>query len=70
MPVLGGVETFYEMRRRWPELAFLVVSGYSQEEVQNLGIPAGVPFLEKPYTVRALTGAVEKALQSRDRTGG
>ena len=69
MPVLGGVEAFYEMRRRWPEVVFLVVSGYSQEEVQNLGIPAGVPFLEKPYTIQTLAAAIDRALQSRGRSG-
>ena len=65
MPVLGGVEAFGELRSKWPEVAFLIVSGYSEDEVHNLGIPADVPFLEKPYTIQTLADAVYKALQSR-----
>ena len=65
MPVLGGAEALHEMRKKRPELAFLVVSGFSRSEAEHLGIPADVPFLEKPYTIQTLAGAVDKALQSR-----
>jgi PAS domain S-box-containing protein len=64
MPVVGGVEAFSEMRRRWPGLPVLVVSGYSAYEARQLGIAEGVPFLEKPYTVQMLAAAVESALPS------
>jgi two-component system, cell cycle sensor histidine kinase and response regulator CckA len=70
MPVLGGVETYCELRSKWPEMAFLIVSGYSEDEVHNLGIPADVPFLEKPYTIQMLTEAVDKALHARSTTAG
>ena len=65
MPVVGGVDAFSEMRKRWPELAILVASGYSRYEAQHLGMPAGVPFLEKPYTIQMLADAVDQTLQSR-----
>jgi PAS domain S-box-containing protein len=64
MPVLGGSETVSEIRKRWPRLAILVVSGYSRFEAQRLGMPADLPFLEKPYTIKRLAGAVDRALQS------
>ena len=69
MPVVGGVEAFSEMRRRWPGLAILVVTGYSWHEAQHLGMPGDLPFLEKPYTIQTLADAVDKALQSRLRDG-
>jgi two-component system cell cycle sensor histidine kinase/response regulator CckA len=65
MPVMGGVEAFSEMRKKWPDLAVLVASGYSRYEALSLGIPDDLPFVEKPYTVQRLAIAVENALQAR-----
>ena len=70
MPVLGGVETYCELKSKRPEMAFLIVSGYSEDEVHNLGIPADVPFLEKPYSIQTLTDAVDKTLHLRAATAG
>jgi PAS domain S-box-containing protein len=67
MPVLGGSETVSEIRKRWPRLAILVVSGYSRHEAQRLGMPADLPFLAKPYTIKRLASAVDQAMQSRAR---
>jgi signal transduction histidine kinase/ActR/RegA family two-component response regulator len=63
MPGLAGVEAFSEMRRRWPRLPILVVTGFSRYEAYELGIPRSQPFLEKPYTIQMLAAAVEKVLQ-------
>jgi PAS domain S-box-containing protein len=62
MPVVGGIEAFAEMRRRWPKLAILVVTGLGRYEAHRLGIPGDLPFLEKPFTIQMLAGAVDKAL--------
>ena len=70
MPVVGGVEAFSEMRRRWPRLAILVASGYSRQEAQHLGIPADWPVLEKPYTLQMLADAVDNALEPREGHSG
>jgi two-component system, cell cycle sensor histidine kinase and response regulator CckA len=67
MPVLGGAESLYEMRKHWPDLAFLVVSGYSRVEAEHLGIPPDIPFLQKPYTIETLASAVDRALQPHVR---
>jgi CheY-like chemotaxis protein len=67
LPVLGGVEAFYEMRKKWPKLAVLVASGYNRLEALRLGIPGELPFLEKPYTAQTLAAAVDKALKARAR---
>jgi PAS domain S-box-containing protein len=65
MPVVGGVEAFADMRRRWPNLTFLVTSGHSQQEAHRLGMPADLPFLAKPFTMQMLAAAVDKALKAR-----
>ena len=65
MPVVGGVEAFSEIRKKWPTLAVLIASGYSRQEAQRLGIPDEVPFIEKPYTMPRLAAAIEKALGKR-----
>lgn len=65
MPVVGGVEAFSEMGRKWPNLAVLIASGYNRQEACRLGMPPEVPFLEKPYTVQMLAAAVERVLKAR-----
>ena len=70
MPVLGGVEAFAEMRARWPEVATLITTGYSRQEAVRLGMPADLPFIEKPYSMQALGTAVENALAARGHTAG
>ena len=67
MPVFGGVEAFLEMRKRWPRLSVLIASGYSRREGRELGLPDGLPFIEKPYTVQTLAAAVDKILDKHAR---
>ncbi len=61
MPEVGGAEVFAEIQARWPGLPVVVVSGYSHEEAQRVGIPNNQPFLAKPYTVQSLASAIENA---------
>jgi CheY-like chemotaxis protein len=65
MPVLGGPEALSQIRAKWPNVAVLIASGYSQQEACRLGIPEDLPFLAKPYTVQALAAAVDRALKGR-----
>jgi CheY-like chemotaxis protein len=67
MPVMGGVEAFSDMLKKWPKLPVLVASGYSRQETQRLGIPDDALFIEKPYTVERLAAAVEKTLRAPTR---
>lgn len=48
MPGLGGQELVALVKRRWPAIRILYMSGYSSEEIDNLDRDAG--FLQKPFT--------------------
>jgi len=48
MPGLGGQELVALVKRRWPDIRILYMSGYSSEEIDNLDRDAG--FLQKPFT--------------------
>ena len=48
MPGLGGQELVALVKRRWPDIRILYMSGYSSEEFDNLDRDAG--FLQKPFT--------------------
>jgi len=48
MPGLGGQELVALVKRRWPDIRILYMSGYSSEEIDDLDRDAG--FLQKPFT--------------------
>jgi PAS domain S-box-containing protein len=70
MPVMGGVEALAQMRELKPDLAFLVASGYSRQEAERMGMPAGSPFIGKPYTVQSLAAAIDGVLKARASAAG
>jgi two-component system cell cycle sensor histidine kinase/response regulator CckA len=64
MPGLSGAETLVEIRRICPDVKVLTTSGYSEDEGRKLtGGESVAGFVQKPYTIRALTEAVFAALQ-------
>jgi signal transduction histidine kinase/CheY-like chemotaxis protein len=65
MAPMGGEELVASLSQDYPGLPIIVTSGYPEEEVRS-GFPPGtvLGFLQKPYTVAALTGKVEEALDS------
>jgi len=69
MPEMGGEETFYAMRKLAPELNILLSSGYSRganlEQLERDGV---LGCIRKPYTVVALSQAVDAGLRlSKDK---
>jgi two-component system, cell cycle sensor histidine kinase and response regulator CckA len=63
MPVMGGKEFFFRLRRLAPEARVLVVSGFAGDSEAADALAAGaLGFVEKPYTPTALTRAVRAAL--------
>jgi CheY-like chemotaxis protein len=63
MPRMDGKEAFQQMQARDPAVKVVLASGYSELEAIEplLGTrPAG--FIQKPFSLKELTAALEKAL--------
>jgi PAS domain S-box-containing protein len=64
MPRMDGKEAFFQMKARDPEVKVVLASGYSEQEaIEPLaGLrPAG--FIQKPFSLEALTRVIERALE-------
>jgi hypothetical protein len=60
LPQMNGFELAERLRRRWPELRVVAMSGYAGRFSMNgSAAPEGVPLLTKPFTLHALLGALE-----------
>jgi two-component system cell cycle sensor histidine kinase/response regulator CckA len=65
MPRMGGLDLFEAVSRELPAIRFVLTSGYVGTEVgPNEGLPAGLAFLPKPWTVEELVAKVGEALAS------
>jgi len=64
MPIMDGLTVFNELRLIRGDIKVLLASGYSQQEVsarfKGLDLNG---FIQKPYTVKALSEAVERVLK-------
>ncbi len=66
LPDVSGNALAATLLARWPELAVIFMSGYSEDEAVRRGIEAGsVRFLQKPFDMHALATAVRLALEER-----
>ena len=66
MPGLNGRQLSEEVHLRWPDVRVLFMSGHTGRDVLDRLVPAGAPFLQKPFTPDQLAQAVG-ALRSRTR---
>jgi len=63
LPGMGGRQLAESMREWKPSMKVLYVSGYSDDEAVRAGaFPPGSKFLQKPFTLSALVGAVREAM--------
>ena len=63
MPDMNGKELFARVSRIRPKLRVLFMSGYTQNVIAHHGIlDEGVSFIQKPFTVQALTAKVREVL--------
>ena len=63
MPDLDGEETFRELRRMAPRVRVLMSSGYTESEIAPRFAGKRLSgFLQKPYTLEALTQSLQSAL--------
>jgi len=71
MPGLNGPALAEEMRRRYPDLKVLYVSGYAKDALmQRGGLEPGIEFLPKPFTAEGLLGRVRSILDARAARAG
>ena len=64
MPGMSGVELLERARLSSPDLRAILMSGYTASTFEHSPPPAGVTFLEKPFTLGALDEAIRKALRT------
>ena len=60
MPEFSGQEVVRLVRSRWPQVAVIYMSGYSDDEISDL--EAGSAFLQKPFTPAELTEKVREMI--------
>lgn len=61
---IDGVELAQEIRRRWPQVPVLLVSGYSASA--RVAVDVDIEVLTKPYEFSALDAAIERARRRCD----
>ena len=68
MPLMGADDLLPALKAQYPEMKFLLTSGYSQAEARGLceAFP-GSTFIQKPYTSRQIAAAVEDLLAAMRR---
>jgi signal transduction histidine kinase len=61
MPEINGVQLAKEILKIKPKTSFLFMSGYTDGAIKNLNLnEAGIPFIQKPFTAKALAEAVKR----------
>jgi CheY-like chemotaxis protein len=67
MPRLGGWGLLSAIRQRYPDLPFILASGYAQTSDLERARRERVPLLEKPVAVRELCRVVQDVLTREQR---
>jgi len=71
MPYMDGEETLQRLQRLNPQVRVVMTSGYSEDEaVQRFTSQRQCGFLQKPYTLEALTQCLRAALREREAEEG
>lgn len=68
MPGMGGVTLYHQLKRDYPEIGMMVMTGYPiADETKEILEQGGVTWLAKPIHSRALVRAVHKVLRSEKK---
>ena len=71
MPGIGGAELAQRLRKSWPDLPILFMSGYSTEDLQSRVIAGGADVtIQKPFTLEGLIASVAMALARSTAAAG
>jgi len=69
MPRMSGQQLSAELLKRWPELAVLFISGYTNLDSVSKGlVPEGYDFLQKPIEPQVLARKVRVMLEKTEKT--
>ena len=60
---IGGIDLARQIRRQWPELPVLLITGYTASE--ELARREGLTILRKPYDQARLRDAIEAAIAAK-----
>jgi two-component system, cell cycle sensor histidine kinase and response regulator CckA len=70
MPQMTGLELIPELQARLKDTMIIVMSGYDEKvAMKGKTLPAGVAFLEKPFTVEGVLQTVRGALDGKPARG-
>ena len=65
MPLMSGFELGEELRRLWPGVKLVYMSGYSTEAVVQKGmLDPATPYIQKPFRLGYLTRKVRETLDA------
>lgn len=66
MPGLCGVDLLKEIKRRYPDLQVIIITGFGTMDTAVEGIRQGVSdFIQKPYNMMDVLSAVKRSIQLR-----
>jgi two-component system cell cycle sensor histidine kinase/response regulator CckA len=65
MPEMNGKELFSKLRKAYPNMKAIYMSGYTENIISHHGVlDEGVQFIQKPFTVYNLAAKVRDALST------
>ena len=71
MPGMDGLEVLGEIKKRWPELAVIMISGHGDIETAVVALKNGAyDFLPKPFDTERVLVSVKNALRIRGLGSG
>jgi len=63
MPGMNGKQLADDLRKQKPAISIIFMSGYAEDLIAQRGvIPAGIDFIEKPFTARTLLNRIRVVL--------
>ena len=65
MPVMNGVDCFFEIRKLKPDAKIVMMTGFKEAIVTKALEAGAVGLLHKPFEIEAMLAIVEKAAEAR-----
>ncbi len=66
MPDMDGLEVLKEIKKRWPEVQVIIITGYGTISTAVQAIKLGAyDYIEKPFTPEDILNVVKKALEEK-----